>query len=75
VEVAALCKTDVMCTGLPFPSVKDTAPIPVARVGSHAMIGLKQNADVLFSANAKRIATAVPASIPDLICYPPDPHL
>jgi hypothetical protein len=65
--VVALGETDVMCTGLSFPSVKDTAPFPVVRVGSHAMMGLPQNTDATFSANMKRIATAAPANLPNLI--------
>ena len=71
----ALGETDVMCTGLQFPSVKDTAPIPVARVGSHAIMGLMQNTDDTFRVNAKRITTAAAANLPNFIGCSSDPHL
>jgi hypothetical protein len=71
----ALGETDVMCTGLPFPSVKDTSPILMVRVGSHAIMGLRQNTDDTFRVNVKRITAAAATNLPIIIGCSSDPHL
>jgi hypothetical protein len=72
--VAVLCETDVMCTELPFPSAKDTAPIPVARVGSHAIMGLMQDTKGTFCFSTRIGECQTPVPRRDLFLFIPEVH-